>query len=219
MRTSQIQTALSLALACAAAAQPRSALEADPSGWVDILPDQSLKGWTRIGIPPAPPQDSKLQWKVDPSAKMLLCDGSGAHEWLRYDRELANFVLHVEWRFEPREGNPRYNSGIGVRMTRFGDIWRQAQTGLTGAYWFGATLIDGAVARINLSKEMKENRVKPAGEWNIFEVRAEGPVLSLWANGAVVSEFRECQLRKGYIGLEAEGFEVQFRNVRVKELP
>jgi hypothetical protein len=219
MRTSQITIVLCLALAGAAAAQTRSALETDASGWADLMPDESLKGWTRIGIPPAPPQDPKLQWKVDPAAKTLICEGDGAHEWLRYDRELANYILHVEWRYEPREGNPRYNSGIGVRMTRFGDIWHQAQTGQTGAYWFGATLIDGVVGRVNLSKEMKENRVKPAGEWNVFEIRADGPVLSLWTNGAVVSEFKECQLKKGYIGLEAEGFKVHFRNLKVKELP
>jgi hypothetical protein len=160
-----------------------------------------------------------MQWSVDAAKGILTCKGDGAHEWLRYDRELANFILHVEWRYEPRGANAKYNSGIGVRMSKYGDIWHQAQTGQTGAYWFGATLVNGAIERVNLRDQMTDNRVKPAGEWNTFEIRAEGPVLSLWVNGAVVNEFRQCELKKGYIGLEAEGYEVWFRNVQVKELP
>lgn len=219
MRTSYLAALAVLFTAAALTAQNRSALETDASGWVDLMPDETLKGWTRVPIPPTPPQDPKLQWKVDKSAGLLICDGDGAHEWLRYDRELANFILHIEWRYEPREGNPRYNSGVGVRMTRFGDIWHQAQAGQAGAYFFGATLVNGIVDRVNLMKQMTENRVKPVGEWNTFEIRADGPVLSLWVNGAMVSEFKECQLRKGFIGLEAEGYKIYFRNVKVKELP
>jgi hypothetical protein len=210
---------LCLAAAPLLAAEERSALESSPQGWLDILPDSSFKGWTRVPIPPTPPQDPKMQWSVDPAKGILTCKGDGAHEWLRYDRELANFILHVEWRYEPRDSNARYNSGIGIRMSKYGDIWHQAQTGQTGAYLFGATLVDGAIVRMNLRDQMKENRVKPAGEWNTFEIRADGPVLSLWVNGAVVNEFRDCQLKRGYIGLEAEGYEVSFRNVKLKELP
>jgi hypothetical protein len=201
-----------------ALAQSRSAFEADPNGWTDLLPDDSFKGWTRVPIPVIPPQDPKMQWRVDRAAGTLICAGDGAHEWLRYDRELADFVLHMDWRYTPRPGEPRYNSGVGVRMSRFGDIWHQAQLGQAGAYFFGATLIDGAVGRMNLQKEMSENRVKPVGEWNVLEISARGPVLSLWLNGAVTSEFRECQLRKGYLGLEAEGFEIAFRNLKLKTL-
>jgi hypothetical protein len=170
-----------------------------------------------VPIPPVPPQNPKLQWNIDQANKVLVCEGDGAHEWLRYDRELGDFILHADWRYEPREGNPRYNSGVGVRMSRFAEIWHQAQTGQTGAYFFGMTFINGAIQRMNLREQMTENRVKPVGEWNAMEIRADGPVLSLWLNGAVVSEFRECQLRKGYIGLEAEGFKIYFRNLQLKE--
>ena len=65
---------------------------------------------------------------------------------------------------------------------------------------------------------MKENRVKPAGEWNLYEIRAIGAKLSLSINGAVVSETEGCVLRKGYIGLEAEGHEITFRTVKLKPL-
>ena len=66
---------------------------------------------------------------------------------------------------------------------------------------------------------MKENRVKPAGEWNKYEIRAEGERITLSVNGEVVSEFTNAALQHGYIGLEAEGAEITFRNLKVQELP
>ena len=56
--------------------------------------------------------------------------GDGGHEWLRYRQELGDFVLTVDWRFTPRPEEKRYNSGIGVRLSKIGEVWYQAQTGL-----------------------------------------------------------------------------------------
>lgn len=186
------------------------------AGWRDILPGPSLNGWTRIAIPPDKPVDAKNQWSVQNG--VLVCDGAGGHEWLRWDRELGDFVLQAEWRFTKLEGEPRYNSGIFVRNSADGKLWHQAQTGLAGGWLFGVTLVNGQPGRLNLRPQMKENRVKPAGEWNLYEIRCEGKRISLAVNGAVVSEFTECELPRGYIGFEAEGYRIEFRNVRVKEL-
>src|ERR1035437_6966020 len=159
---------------------PNSAAAAD---WTNILPDESLKGWTRIPIPPVDGLKPKLQWRVDAAQKTLVCTGDGGHEWLRYDKELGDFVLQVEWRFTPKtEGPKQYNSGIGVRLSKFGELWIQAQTGLAGGYLFGTNFSDGAIKSFNLSKEMKENRVKPAGEWNLYEVRVQGDKITLAVN-------------------------------------
>jgi hypothetical protein len=89
---------------------------------------------------------------------------------------------------------------------------------LAGGYLFGDNIVDGALKRFNLMKQPKENRVKPAGEWNVYEVRAESDKLALWINGAEVSEMAGCVLRKGYIGREVEGHEITFRTVKLKPL-
>lgn len=188
-------------------------------GWIDLLPDPSLQGWTRIPIPAISGVDPRQQWRVDTAARTLICSGEGGHEWLRSDKEYGDFILQVDWRFTPRgPEEKKYNSGIGVRMTRQGEIWFQAQTGLTGGYFFGENLIDGALKRFTLLKEMKENRVKPAGEWNTYEIRAQGDRLTLSVNGAVVSEVTGVALRRGYIGFEAERYEITFRNIKIKPL-
>lgn len=206
--------------ACALSAQQKSALESEPKGWSDIFPDAGLKGWTRSAIPPKDPLKDYAGWKPDAGTRVLLCEGDKlGHEWLRYDREFEDFILHVEWRFRKLEGSPRYNSGIFVRNSADGVIWHQAQTGNAGGgFIFGNTLVKGQPQRINLSKQIREQRVKPAGEWNAYEIRCEGRVITLWVNGAVTSEFPECEVPRGYIGLEAEGYPIEFRNIRIKPL-
>ena len=185
----------------------------------DILPDESLKGWTRIPIPPVDGLKPKLQWRVDAAEHALICTGDGGHEWLRYDQLLGDYILQVDWRFTPRAPDEkRYNSGIGVRLSRYGELWVQGQTGLTGGYLFGANFVDGAIKSFNLSKEMKSNRVKPAGEWNHYEIRVQGDRITLSVNGEVVNELPGVGLRRGYIGLEAEGFEITFKNLRLQPL-
>jgi hypothetical protein len=194
-------------------------LPAGTTDGIDLLPNETLQGWTRIPIPAISGVNPKLQWRVDPAAQTLVCSGDGGHEWLRYDKELANFELSVDWRFTPRtSGEVRYNSGIGVRMSKLGEIWHQAQTGTTGGYLFGTTFTDGAFKSFNLQKEMKENRVKPVGEWNHYDVRAVGDKITMSVNGEVVNELTGVGLRKGYIGLEAEGYEITFKNIRLKVL-
>jgi hypothetical protein len=190
-----------------------------PAQSVDLLPDESLKGWTRIPIPATDGLKPNLQWRVDAAQKTLICTGDGGHEWLRYDQVLGDYILEVDFRFTPKGDGSKFNSGIGIRLSAWGELWTQAQTGPTGGYLFGVNLVDGALQRFNLMKEMKENRIKPAGEWNHYEIRAQGDKIALSVNGAAVNEMAGIALRKGYIGLEAEGYEVTFRNIKLKVLP
>jgi hypothetical protein len=219
MTSLKIRFAVALTAAEIAVALMGIPMRAQQSDWTDLLPDETLKGWTRIPIPAIDGLKPKLQWRVDASQRALICSGDGGHEWLRYDTELGDFILQVDWRFTPRgPDEKKYNSGIGVRMTRYGEVWHQAQTGLRGGYLFGEHIVDGAMKRFNLMQEMKENRVKPAGEWNNYEIRAQGDRITLAVNGVAVNELAGCGLRRGYIGFEAEGFEITFRNIKLKVL-
>jgi hypothetical protein len=201
-----------------------SALSADPKGWVDLLADRSLKDWTRVPLGagktlPAGDVNAPSPWKLDPTGTILVCDGDkSGHEMFRYGQEYGDHVLHVEWRFAKLEGEPGYNSGVYVRASADGSIWHQAQTGPTGGFLFGNTLVNGAPQRVNLRDAMKENRVKPAGEWNTYEITAKGPAVSLWVNGAVTSTLEKLEVPRGYVGFEAEGYRIEFRNVKVKRL-
>ena len=41
----------------------------------------------------------------------------------------------------------------------------------------------------------------------------------LWVNGREVTGGRDCAPATGYLALESEGAKVQFRNLRIRELP
>lgn len=49
-------------------------------------------------------------------------------------------------------------------------------------------------------------------------ITAQGATLLSWVNGAAVSEYKYCSVGKGHLGLEAEGFRIEFRNLKVKPL-
>ena len=200
-------------------AQTPSALESDPKGWTDIMPDASFKGWIRLPFLTTTPMNAVSQWKVDTANKVLLCEGDLGHEWLRYDKELADLIFHAEYRFTKIEGGKGYNSGVMVRNSADGKIWHQAQAGdASGGYLIGDTLVNGVMQRFNQRPQLKGNAVKPAGEWNVYELRAEGPKITLWVNGVVTGEMTNCEVPKGYAGLEAEGYRVEFRNLKLKVL-
>ncbi len=197
-----------------------SELDREPSGWTDLLAEAGpeLKGWTRLPVNPTGKLDPMSQWTLE--AGVLTCKGDGGHDWVRWDRELGDFVAHVEWKFTPvSSGKMAYNSGIYVRNSADAKIWHQAQVGGgPNGYLFAETLVGGKPKRVDLSKQQIDKRVLPAGEWNTFELTCRGKDVVLWINGAVVNEWRDCEVPRGYFGLEAEGYRIEFRNVKVKPL-
>jgi hypothetical protein len=201
-------------------ASTQSALAADPKGWVDLLGDKSLKDWVRVPLGPvgqlrAGQTSEPSPWKLD--GETLICEGDkSGHEMFRYGPEVGDFILHVEWRFTKLEGEPRYNSGVFVKASADGSSWIQAQTGSAVGHLFGNIRVNDKPQRFNLQQKVTENRVKPAGEWNTYEIKSAGKNLSLWVNGATVNEYPECEIPLGYIGLEAEGFRIEFRNLKIK---
>lgn len=184
----------------------------------NLFPGNRLGEWTRVAIPPDHPVSNIAQWHTDSAAREIICDGNGSHEWLRFNREFRNFTFHAEWRFTKLVGSPAYNSGIFFRNNADGSIWHQAQIALDGGYIFGATLMNGQLKSFNQHKSMKENRIKSAGEWNIYDIRCDGHVCTLAVNGVITSTI-DTAMEKGYVGLESEGYRIEFRDLKIKKLP
>ncbi len=201
--------------------ETKSVLESDPRGWVDLLTDADLKDWKRVSIPPKSKLKDKNPWSVDAGGKekILVCDGAGIHEMLLYDKELADGIFHAEWRFKKLEKGKGYNSGVYVRNSADGAIWHQAQVGSKNVgFIFGASVIGGKPARINIKQKAGPQRGKEAGEWNTYEITCKGKSMNLWVNGAVTAEWNACEVPRGYLGLEAEGYFIEFKNLKWKEI-
>ncbi len=198
-----------------AAPQTPSALSTDPTGWENILPPANLNGWLDVPIP-AKAKLKHAQWHVDNN--QVVCDGDGGHDMLLLDRKLRNCIFHVEFCFTKIEGKKGYNSGVFIRTSRDGAIWYQAQVqSLAGGYWFGVTPNGTATKKFRV--ETKPCRVTEAGEWNTYELTAQGHTLTLWVNGYITAVFPDCGADDGYIALEGEGSLITFRNLKLKVLP
>ncbi|MAD80890.1 MAG: DUF1080 domain-containing protein [Pirellulaceae bacterium] len=197
----------------------KSALKTDPEGWVDIMPQGDLDGWSRVPVPPKA-KLGRAQWHVDADRKLLICDGDGGHDMLLLKEAFGDVIFHFEFRYTRIEGRKGYNSGAYVRNSPDGAIWHQAQFGdAQDGFLFGVTpTSEGKPKFFSLRKEVKDGRVKPAGQWNTMEVTAQRKALTLWVNGAVTCRFNNCGQPKGQVGLEGEGYRVEFRNLKVKKL-
>lgn len=64
-----------------------------------------------------------------------------------------------------------------------------------------------------------KNLSRGHGQWNHYYIRAINGEVRLWVNGEEVSGGNECDPRIGYLCLESEGSPMQFRNLRIRELP
>ena len=65
----------------------------------------------------------------------------------------------------------------------------------------------------------RAKRSKGINEWNHYYVRGINGEVRLWVNGEEVSGGRDCEPSSGYLCLESEGSPVEFRNLRIRELP
>ena len=152
---------------------------------------------------------------------------------MRTDRQYENFILELEWRHLKPGGNAGlfvhsdplphpgvpFTRGIEVQIldgletkdyTSHGDIF---------GIW-GATMKPDRPHPAGWMRCLpSEKRSKPSPEWNHYRVISNNGVLKLEVNGKEVSGATECNPRKGYICVEAEGSECHFRNLRIKELP
>lgn len=166
----------------------------------------------------------------------------------RTKQMVTNFELVVEWRHLQFGGNSGIfawvpeaaltglqpdalpKGGIEVQMLDHGYAELHARrTGQKGD-WFttngdifavgASTMNPFPPLSPNGSRSFpRQNRSKGHGEWNHYYVRAINGELRLWVNGEEVSGGQNCQPATGYLCLEAEGAPVEFRNLRLRQLP
>ena len=60
---------------------------------------------------------------------------------------------------------------------------------------------------------------KGSPDWNHYYVRAINGEIRLWVKGDEVSGGNNCDPATGYLCLESEGSPVEFKDIRVRELP
>ena len=60
---------------------------------------------------------------------------------------------------------------------------------------------------------MTDGSEKPLGEWNTMRIECLKDKIRVWVNGILVNDGYHCTASKGQIALQAEGSEVEFKNL------
>jgi hypothetical protein len=182
-------------------------------------------------------------WKED----VLYCTGQPIGV-MRTQKEFTNFELVAQWRHLKSAGNsgifvwasadalkdlPRGKlppGGIEVQILDHGFAQEyEKSTGKKGDFF----TTNGDVFAVGTSKMTpfpptspngkrsfpRKNLSRGVGEWNHYYVRGINGEIRLWVNGEEVSGGSGCEPRSGYLCLESEGSPIEFREIRVRELP
>ena len=182
-----------------ARAQQVSAEEAR-DGFVSLFNGKDFSGW-RFGETTPTPEILPPNWKVEDGV-IKLSGGNSPH--LASQAEYGDFDVRLQWR-AMRE---KYNSGVFIRSGRnVKDNQINLSQSAVGKLMSGAQGGDPV-----------PSLQKPVGEWNDWRVLAVGDHITFWCNGQRAWEVRGFKDRRGYLGLQAEGAPMEFRNIRIKEL-
>lgn len=166
---------------------------------------------------------------------------------LRAKKTYTNFELVVQWRHLRSAGNSgvfvwgteasvnalkpgQLPQGIEVQVLDHGYTEQYEKRQKKKADWFtshGDVFPTGAskmtpfppVAPNGKRSFPSKNLSKGVSEWNHYYVRCINGEVRLWVNGEEVSGGTGCEPRTGVLALESEGSPVEFKNIRIRELP
>jgi hypothetical protein len=176
-------------------------------------------------------------WKKNKD--LLICTGSPIGV-IRSEKQYENFILQIEWKHMEAGGNSgvfvwsdarpdeksRLPGGVEVQMLELDWVNQNVNDGKKPpiAYVHGELFGVGGVETVpdnpRGTRSMSiENRCKGKGEWNSYTVVCVDGVIKLSVNGKVVNGISKSTARKGYLCLESEGAEIQFRNLKIIQLP
>lgn len=180
------------------------------------------------GFTPLHSDTEATGWDKGVTVQDGLLSGGGRY----HAKQFGNFVLRFDFRLKAGA-----NSGIGIRAARGGNaaydgmeiqvLENTADKYKTLKEWQYHGSIYGVAAA-------KRGALKPVGEWNSEEIRAEGTHIVVTVNDQVIVDVDIADVSKdgtidgkkhpgllrevGYLGILGHGGGVDFRNMRIKEL-
>ena len=189
---------------------------------------KDLTGWVPVNIAPG---------TFSVKDGVLITTGSPVGT-IRTDRMYENCIIELEWRHMTSGGNSglflwgdglpatgsAYPRGIEVQILDTGynaggkNEWYSVHGDVFPVN--GAKMTPAGRISPNKARSFPiEERMKPSPEWNHYRVVAKDGEVRLSVNGKEVTVATGASPRKGYLMLESEGAQCQFRNIRITELP
>lgn len=196
---------------------------------ISLFDGKSLSGWY-IDVPDLQ-KDSSLRIPFIVREGLLVSLGTPEGHLIS-EKSYQNYILEFEYRFAGEPGNcgvlvhastPRalygmFPKSIEVQMmhSNAGDFWciqeniqvDEMEKRRGPKENWGVT--EGKERRV---RNLTDNSEKPLGEWNKMKIKCEGDRITVWINGDLVNDGYNATAQKGQIALQAEGAEVEFKNL------
>lgn len=156
-------------------------------------------------------------WHLMNGAKFVVEDGVIKHNqgrgWLRSDKEYADFIVRLEFRFM----KPKQDGGVFLRSGQEGKNWPNQKYEVQVENTRRMATIFGAKNDLNV--ELVQKVLKPVGEWNEYDIKIVGPRIEVRLNGELVSTSDSATtLNRGYLGFQGEDGAHEYRNIRIEDL-
>lgn len=210
------------------------------AGWTLLFNGKDFTGWRQCNGSAMP-----ANWKIDDNAMQVFTapdkkPGQGSNGDILYSvKKFRNFELSIDWKagkmgnsgifYNVREvpGKPIYYASPEIQVLDNVDA-----TDNKVASHLAGSLYDMLPA--------DPKTVKPTGEWNTIVVKVQDGKVTHTQNGVLVVSytlwtpewdkmvanskfksfpgFTEGISKEGYIGLQDHGYEIWFRNIKIREL-
>lgn len=190
------------------------------SEFVPLFDGKTLNGWHVQG-------GEIESWQAGGGILSCIAPEGG---WLSTDKQYGDFILSLQWRI-PEGGN----SGVGLRYPKNSHV---SQAGMEiqilddSAEKHGDIKPEQYTGSIYYQVAARQGAANPPGEWNLYEITCNGPLVVVVLNSTEVvragmDEHTEGKggltplsqrPRAGHIGVQSHGTGVDFRNIKIKIL-
>jgi hypothetical protein len=139
--------------------------------------------------------------------------------YIRTKKVYADYTLEVDWRWTQTLAN----SGILVHIQKNDTVWPkcyqiQQKAGFAGdiicmnGLWVNECT---DTVKFTIPKFQSSNE-KPLGEWNHVKIISKKSTLTVYVNGLLQNKVTGLTVGKGFIGFQAEGNPLEFKNLKIK---
>ncbi len=198
-----------------------------PKEKIVLWNSKDFTGWKLVVSDPS--HDVSKTWSVKDG--VVRCTGKPSG-YMRTEKNYANYLLHVEWRWTTEPGN----SGVLVHMSGPDKVWPkclecQMYAGSAGdilvigegkGYLIGVQVAERAKGGPRIKGrtvlKLKKSSERPTGQWNSYDIICKDDWAVLFVNGVLQNVVTKCTITSGKICLQSEGKPVEFRNIYIEPL-
>jgi hypothetical protein len=187
---------------------------------VSLFDGKSFDGWDG---------DTRNIWRIEEGCFVAgtLDKKIARNEFLATTKSYGDFVLRLKFKLLGDSKKGFVNSGVQLRSQRIPNNHEMIgyQADLGDPTWWGAIYDESRRNKVMAASDMNAvNKVLRRGDWNDYEIRAEGPRLRTYINGVQAVDYTEADKNiplTGRIGVQIHSggpAQVWFKDITIEEL-